>query len=75
MVCPAGFTEGACNRAGFDGIQLYEIYDPALKNTDLFIPLRYIEPEIKRYQFRFQHRAEGPFSIPTDPARWWFRVG
>ena len=75
MVCPSGFTEGARNRAAFDGVQLYKIYDPALKNTNLFIPLRYVEPEIKRYQVQFQHRAGGPFSIPADPARWRFRVG
>ena len=75
MVCPSGFTEGARNRAAFDGIQVYEIYDPALKNSDLFIPLRYIEPEIRRYQFGFRLRTIGHFSIPTDPTRWRFHVG
>src|SRR5262249_33433345 len=75
MVCPSGFTEGARNRAVSDGIQLYEIYDPALKNTNLFIPLRYVEPAIKTFQIRVQHRAAGSFSLPADPAQWRFHIG
>ena len=34
MVCPRGFTEGARNRAKFDGIQLFEIYDAALEKLE-----------------------------------------
>jgi len=75
MVCPNGFMEGARNRAEFDGIQLFEVYDPALKNTNFFIPLRYVEPAIQKSQFQFRHRAVGFFSLPTDRTRWRFHVG
>lgn len=74
MVCPTGFTEPAKKRAKFDGIQLFEIYDCALGNCNLFIPLRYVEPEIKSFNFSVRHRAPGPFSMPQDMSRWRFHV-
>src|SRR5258708_22042290 len=43
IVCPTGFTDGAKKRAESAGVQLYEIYDQTLGNTNTFIPLRYIE--------------------------------
>lgn len=74
MVCPTGFTEPAKKLAEFDGIQLFEIYDPALGNCNLFIPLRYVEPAIKSFSFTVGHRAPGPFSIPQDISRWRFHI-
>jgi hypothetical protein len=75
IVCPAGFSEPARQRAAFDGIQLFEIFDPQLGNTDLFVPVRYVEPEIKNFRFQIRHRAQGPFSMPTDNSRWRFHIG
>jgi hypothetical protein len=71
MVCPSGFTEGARNRATTAGLQLYEIYDHSLDNTNLFIPLRYVASKIDKYQFSISgSSATGGFSIPLDPSRW-----
>jgi hypothetical protein len=75
MICPTGFTEPAQQRARFDGIQLFEVYDPKLGNSSLFIPLRYVEPAIKVFAFQVQHRVIGPFSMPQDVSRWRFHVG
>lgn len=75
IVCPSGFTDGAKKRAETAGVQLYEIYDQTLGNTNLFIPLRYVAPYIARYNFRFSGTsAAGPFSIPTDQSRWQFNI-
>lgn len=74
MVCPAGFTKPAKERAEFDRIQLFEIYDSQLGNSNLFVPLRYVEPEIKRFGFTIHGQARGPFSIPSDMSRWRFKV-
>ncbi len=75
IVCPSGFTDGAKKRAETAGIQLYEIFDQSLGNTNLFIPLRYIAPHIARYNFTFSGTsAAGPFSIPTDQSRWQFSI-
>ena len=75
IICPSGFTGGAKNRAETAGIQLYEIFDQSLGNTNLFIPLRYVAPYIARYNFRFSGTsAAGPFSIPTDQTRWQFNI-
>ncbi len=75
IVCPSGFTDGAKNRASVSGIQLYEIYDQSLGNTELFIPLRYVAPYIARYNFSFHGTsAAGPFSIPIDQSRWQFNI-
>jgi Restriction endonuclease len=75
IVCPSGFTEGAKKRADSAGIQLYEIYDESLGNTNLFIPLRYIEARIDKYSFQFSGTsAAGPFSIPTDASRWQLHI-
>jgi len=75
MVCPTGFTDPAKNRAAFDGIQLFKVYDPQLGNTDLFIPFRYVEPNIHAYSFTIEHRAIGRFEIPSDVSRWRFHLG
>jgi hypothetical protein len=75
IVCPAGFTEGAKGRALTSGIHLYEIYNQALGNTDVFLPLRYISPRIGKYQFGFSGTsAAGPFRLPADPSRWVFHI-
>src|SRR6266550_3515890 len=52
IVCPSGYTDGAMKRAESSGIQLYEVYDQSLGNTDLFIPFRYVLARIGKYQFR-----------------------
>ncbi|MDO8560087.1 MAG: restriction endonuclease [bacterium] len=75
IVCPAGFTDGAKKRAESANIQLYEIYDQALGNTKLFIPLRYIEARISKYNFEISHRALGPFSLAGDSSRWQIYAG
>ncbi len=75
MICPTGFTQPAQERARFDGIQLFQVYDPKLGNSSLFIPLRYVEPAIKAFAFQVQHRVIGPFSMPQDVSRWRFHVG
>jgi hypothetical protein len=74
MVCPQGFTQPAKNLAQANGIQLFEVYDPKLKNSILFIPLRYVEAEIQTFQFHFQHRAGGPFEFPQDINRQRFHI-
>lgn len=74
MVCPAGFTQPARDRAAFDRIQLFEIVDAKLGNNELFVPLRYVEPNIVRFGFQISGRANSTFSIPSDPARWRFKV-
>jgi len=74
MVCPTGFTEPAKKLAEFDGIQLFEIYDHVLGNCNLFIPLRYVEPEIKSFSFTIGHRAIGPFSMSQDSSQWRFQI-
>jgi len=74
MVCPTGFTEPACRAAKSHDIQLFTAYDERLGNSSLFIPLRYIAPEIKSYSLNFSHRAGGPFSMPTDKVRWRFHI-
>src|SRR5579871_1506450 len=48
IVCPSGFTDGAKKRADSSGLQLYEIYDEALGNSKLFIPIRYVEAKIAK---------------------------
>lgn len=62
-------------RATFDGIKLFEVVDPQLGNSNLFIPIRYVEPEIKAFSFKVVHRTVGPMSIPQDILRWRFHVG
>lgn len=75
IVCPAGFTNGAKKRAGVAGIQLYEIYDHLLGNTELFIPLRYISPYITKYNFIYHSTsAAGQFSIPLDQSKLYFNI-
>lgn len=74
VVCPSGFTEPAKKSAEFDGIQLFQIYDHNLGNSNLFIPLRYVEPEIKSYSFVVKHRASGSFTISQDISHWRFHI-
>jgi hypothetical protein len=75
IVCPGGFTDGAQKRADNAGIKLYEIYDQSLGNSNLFIPLRYIETRISKYNFGFSSTsAAGPFSLPVDSSRWIFHI-
>lgn len=70
IVCPAGFTNGAKQRADTAGIQLYEIYNEALGNTNLFIPLRYVTARINKYQFTVHSSSPGPLSFPSDMSSW-----
>jgi hypothetical protein len=74
MVCPAGFTKPAKERTEFDRIQLFEIYDEQLGNSDLFVPLRYVEPEISRFGFRIHSQTSRPFSVPSAMSQWRFKV-
>ena len=75
LVCPSGYTGGAKSRAVADGIQLYEVYDQSLGNTDLFIPIRYVSPRIGRYQFHFSGTtAAGQFRMPVDMSRLLFHI-
>ncbi len=75
MVCPLGFYESAKNLAFANGIKLFEVYDPTLGNSKLFIPLRYVEPVIRSFGFGIRHRTQGPFEITQDVTRWRFHIG
>lgn len=75
MVCPLGFYEPAKNLAFANGIKLFEVYDPTLGNSKLFIPLRYVEPVIKSFAFGIRHRTAGSFEITQDISRWRFHIG
>ena len=71
IVCPTGFTEGAKNRAEMAGIQLYEIYDHSLGNTNLLIPVRLILPRTGGFGLNFSATsAAGPFHLIGDESRW-----
>lgn len=75
IVCPSGFTDGAKKRASRAGLQLYEIYDQSLKNSNLFIPLRYIVPYITGHKLSFNSTsAAGSFSLPIDKTRWQLNI-
>ena len=75
IVCPAGFTDGAKKRAENAGIQLFEVYDQSLGNSNLFIPLRYVEARISKYNFGFSGTsASGKFMLPIDSSRWVFHI-
>jgi hypothetical protein len=75
VVCPAGFTDGAKKRAQSAGIHLYEIFDQALGNTDLFLPVRYVSPRVGKYRFQFSGTsAAGHFRLPADSSRWLFHI-
>ncbi len=74
IVCPTGFTDGAKKRAENAGVQLYEIYDQSLGNSDLFIPLRYVEARIDKYHFEFSQNSVENFSLPIDSTRWMFHI-
>jgi len=74
MICTNGFTNSAKKCAAFDGIKLFGVIDPGLNNSKLFIPIRYIEPEIKSFSFKIQHRANSPFSISQDVGQWLFHI-
>ncbi|OGI20507.1 MAG: hypothetical protein A3B68_03215 [Candidatus Melainabacteria bacterium RIFCSPHIGHO2_02_FULL_34_12] len=66
IVCPSGYTQGAKNLAQSNGIKLFEVFDPELGNSNLFIPLRYISPEVRKYQFSIRHRSNVSFSMNED---------
>lgn len=74
IVCPNGFTKAARTLALSNGIKLFEVVDPQLGNSDLFIPLRYIWPSIKACSYEFIHRTIGEFSISQESSRWLFHV-
>lgn len=74
IVCPVGFTTGAVQLAEANNIQLYKAYDKRIDNSNLFIPIRYIEPDISSFQFSFSHRVIGQFSMPSDISKWLFHV-
>lgn len=75
IVCPKGFTKQAREAAKSYSIRLFEVFDPALGNSDLFIPIRYVEPTIKSFSFELGAKSFGPIVIPQDISRWRFRVG
>jgi hypothetical protein len=75
IVCPSGYTAGAKKRAETSGIQLYEVFDHSLGNTDLFIPLRYVSARIGKYQIRMSGTsAAGQFRIPVDLSKVRFHI-
>jgi restriction endonuclease len=75
IVCPSGYTAGAKKRAEAGGIQLYEVYDQALGNTDLLLPVRYVAPRLGKYQFHMSGTtAAGPFRIRVDLSRLRFHI-
>jgi hypothetical protein len=70
LICNAGFTNGAKNRAKEKGIDLLRVFDT--KNPEIHLKIglpalcdiRYIE----KINFRFQHSAPTPFKMPAcDP--------
>lgn len=75
IVCPNGFTKAAKNLALSNGIKLFEVVDPKLGDNDLFIPLRYVWPDIEGFSYEVVHRTIGEFSITQDMSRWRFHVG
>jgi hypothetical protein len=75
MICPKGFTQPAKNLAQSTNIQLFEIFHEDLQNTNLFLPLRYIDADPKGFSFTVRHRAIGStFSLPIDVTLWRFHV-
>jgi len=75
LVCPTGYTDGAKRRAETGGVQLYQVYDQSLGNTDWFIPLRYISARIDKYQIRMSgSTAAGPFRMPVDLSKVRFHI-
>lgn len=75
IVCPSGFTRTAKALSVSNGIKLFEIVDPELGNSDLFIPLRLVLPTVEGYSYEVIHRTLGEFSISQDISRWMFHVG
>lgn len=73
MVASKGFTSGAKEAAELLGIQLFEVYDQRLGNSDLFLPVRCVEPYINTYSVSVIHRASGGFDIPADNSLWRFK--
>ncbi|MBD3360005.1 MAG: hypothetical protein GF365_04855 [Candidatus Buchananbacteria bacterium] len=70
MVCANGFTTTARKIAEKEGIQLYEVYDKKLGNTNLLIPVRYAVPIMNTFNAQVGHRSAGPFTIPQDVTQW-----
>lgn len=71
IVCPLGFTEGAVNAAKFHDIQLFQVFDHKLGNTNQFIPFRYVVPYIMAYAPNIGSGAFGnQFELPMDPKEW-----
>lgn len=75
IACPSGFTKAAKQTANSYAIKLYEVYDPKLGNSNLFIPLRYVASDISGFSFELHGKSYGPISIPQDISRWQFHVG
>lgn len=74
IACSKGFTKPAKNLARANGIKLYEVFDPTLGNSNLFVPLRCVWPTVKAFSFEIRGRTLGPISIPQDIDRWRFHV-
>lgn len=75
IVCPTGFTSGAKRRADSLGIQIYEIYHEDLGNSDLLVPLRYVEARIEKYAYKLSATsAAGQFRIPFDQSGLCFHI-
>jgi hypothetical protein len=71
IVCPLGFTEGAINAAALHDIQLFQVFDHKLGNTNQFIPLRYVVPSISGYSVAIKHGAlDGTFELPANTKEW-----
>jgi len=70
LICNAGFTEGAKNRAKEKGIDLLRVIDtenPDIKLTIGFPTLCDFR-RIETFNFSFRHSAPGPFALPAcDP--------
>lgn len=68
LICNAGFTDGAKNRAKEKGIDLFRVIDT--ENPDIKLEIGFSAlcdfRYIKTFSFRFQHSAPKPFKIPNS---------
>lgn len=76
IVCPLGFTKGAVDAANLHDIQLFQVFDNKLGNTNQLIPMRYIDSYIDRYSLRIEHSSSGggTFELPVDTRKWRFHI-
>ncbi|PIR48370.1 hypothetical protein COU80_05365 [Candidatus Peregrinibacteria bacterium CG10_big_fil_rev_8_21_14_0_10_55_24] len=67
MVSTSGFSSTAKSIAAANNIQLFEVVSDILGNTNLFIPLRMIIPQIESFSIQFSGTQY--FCIPGDLSR------